>query len=137
MKRIDYPNSPSQVPSPRALLSSLFDSLSREPERDVIPIEKPNIIQRIVGKKHLDPAVREKKMTAKLDKGRDAKREGATDSVTSHAKILVVEDNELVQKVMRSLLSAQLGYPNVIFAPNGAEGVAMFETERPDIIFMV
>ena len=49
-------------------------------------------------------------------------------------RILVVEDQEDNRRIVRDLLTSA-GY-EMIEAVNGEEGVAMAETERPDLILM-
>lgn len=50
------------------------------------------------------------------------------------AKILVVEDNEVNQRILLRRLPKR-GY-DVIVAADGAAGVAMARTEQPDLILM-
>jgi two-component system cell cycle response regulator DivK len=49
-------------------------------------------------------------------------------------RILVVEDTEDNRQIMRDLLSSA-GY-DLVEAQDGAEGVAMAKSERPDLILM-
>jgi two-component system, cell cycle response regulator DivK len=49
-------------------------------------------------------------------------------------RILVVEDTEDNRKIIRDLLSS-VGY-ELIEAADGAEGVALAQKERPDLILM-
>jgi DNA-binding response OmpR family regulator len=50
------------------------------------------------------------------------------------AKILVVEDDEIIQKIMQVRLRS-LGH-DVLIAHDGAEGVTLAQSEMPDIILM-
>jgi two-component system cell cycle response regulator DivK len=50
------------------------------------------------------------------------------------AKVLLVEDNEMNRDMLSRRLERK-GY-NVVMAVDGAQGVAMARTERPDIILM-
>jgi CheY-like chemotaxis protein len=50
------------------------------------------------------------------------------------AKVLLVEDNELNRDMLSRRLNRR-GY-DVIFAVDGAQGVAMARSEKPDIILM-
>lgn len=50
------------------------------------------------------------------------------------SKILLVEDNELNRDMLSRRLTKR-GY-NVILAVDGAEGVALAKSERPDLILM-
>jgi CheY-like chemotaxis protein len=50
------------------------------------------------------------------------------------ARILLVEDNEMNRDMLLRRLVRQ-GH-EVLVAPDGAEGVAMAESERPDIVLM-
>ncbi len=49
-------------------------------------------------------------------------------------KILVVEDDKIIQKIMQVRLRG-LGY-EVVMAGDGAEGVTLAQSESPDIILM-
>ena len=49
-------------------------------------------------------------------------------------KVLIVEDNEMNRDMLARRLQRR-GF-EVVFAVDGAEGVAMSKTERPDIILM-
>jgi two-component system, cell cycle response regulator DivK len=49
-------------------------------------------------------------------------------------RVLIVEDQEDNRAILRDLLSSA-GY-DLIEATNGAEGVALAEKERPDLILM-
>ena len=68
-----------------------------EHEREMLEEEKPGIIARLVGKekKHIKPEVREKKMTKLNEKLHDSPRTTKNLDI----KILVVEDNDLIQQV--------------------------------------
>src|SRR5690349_20132508 len=50
------------------------------------------------------------------------------------AKILLVEDNEMIRDMLSRRLERR-GF-QVAMAVNGAEGIAMAESERPDLILM-
>ena len=50
------------------------------------------------------------------------------------AKILVVEDDRIIQRIMKHRLEAA-GH-DVILASDGGEGVSLAQIERPDIILM-
>eukprot|EP00008_Paramoeba_atlantica_P003911 CAMPEP_0201490676 /NCGR_PEP_ID=MMETSP0151_2-20130828/26963_1 /ASSEMBLY_ACC=CAM_ASM_000257 /TAXON_ID=200890 /ORGANISM="Paramoeba atlantica, Strain 621/1 / CCAP 1560/9" /LENGTH=537 /DNA_ID=CAMNT_0047876717 /DNA_START=253 /DNA_END=1866 /DNA_ORIENTATION=+ len=104
-----------------------------EHEREMLEEEKPGIIARLVGKekKHIKPEVREKKMTKLNEKLHDSPRTTKNLDI----KILVVEDNDLIQQVMGRLLT-KIGYPNIVFASNGEEGFEKFQSELPNIIFL-
>ncbi|MDH5544129.1 MAG: fused response regulator/phosphatase [Gammaproteobacteria bacterium] len=49
-------------------------------------------------------------------------------------KVLVVDDDEINRMVLNGILDG--GRYDVFFAENGAEGVEVFEKERPDIVLM-
>ncbi len=50
------------------------------------------------------------------------------------ARILVVEDDKIIQRIMQ--LRLEIEGHEVIQAANGAEGVALAQSEKPDLIFM-
>jgi len=50
-------------------------------------------------------------------------------------KILLVDDAKTIRLMLRKYLE-RFGFNNIIEAENGAEGITMFHSERPDIIFL-
>lgn len=50
------------------------------------------------------------------------------------AKILLVEDDKIIQKIMRERL-IKMGH-DVLLANDGIEGVDMTQAERPDLVLM-
>ena len=50
------------------------------------------------------------------------------------ARILVVEDDKIIQRIMQLRLETE-GH-NVIQAADGNEGIALAQSEKPDLIFM-
>lgn len=50
------------------------------------------------------------------------------------AKILLIEDDKIIQKIIRQRLSID-GH-DILLADDGIEGVALAQSERPDLILM-
>lgn len=50
-------------------------------------------------------------------------------------KILIADDSLLARKKLRICLT-ELGYLNVIDAKDGAEAVALYQREKPNLVFM-
>lgn len=53
--------------------------------------------------------------------------------MTKSYKVLLVDDEELVRSVIRAILE-EFGF-NVVEAGNGLEGLEMFSSEKPDLVF--
>lgn len=51
------------------------------------------------------------------------------------AKIMLVDDSALIRRAMTRILN-ELGYTNIIEAPDGAQAVEKHAAETPDFIFM-
>lgn len=51
-------------------------------------------------------------------------------------KIMVVDDNESLRLLMKSLLDILVPDCEIAMAENGEEGIAMARTVEPDVIFM-
>lgn len=67
------------------------------------------------------------------ESGRDD-RIDATGSITpDRLKVLVVEDDEMMHRLVKRALTS-FGFTDVVVAENGAEGLAAVEREAPDII---
>lgn len=47
--------------------------------------------------------------------------------------ILIIEDNEQDQKILRRYLS-KAGFASILFASSGEEGLEVFQSERPAIV---
>lgn len=61
--------------------------------------------------------------------------EHLTNKKITHLNILVAEDNELNQKIMKAILK-KLGYDDVDFAMNGREATEAVSNKQYDLIFM-
>eukprot|EP00009_Paramoeba_aestuarina_P012037 CAMPEP_0201538938 /NCGR_PEP_ID=MMETSP0161_2-20130828/68962_1 /ASSEMBLY_ACC=CAM_ASM_000251 /TAXON_ID=180227 /ORGANISM="Neoparamoeba aestuarina, Strain SoJaBio B1-5/56/2" /LENGTH=581 /DNA_ID=CAMNT_0047946035 /DNA_START=56 /DNA_END=1801 /DNA_ORIENTATION=- len=102
--------------------------------RDLISSDNKTLLQKALNKPsgHIPSEKREGEMTKGLKK-LEKKKEEPKD--TKKEKVLVVEDNKLVQKVLNCHLT-NLGYVKIFMADNGEEGVKLFEQEHPDIILL-
>lgn len=56
--------------------------------------------------------------------------------ITQNAKIAIVDDEVHIRALLEQTLEDLEGEPEILMAANGAEGLALIESERPQLVFL-
>ncbi|MDD5176196.1 MAG: response regulator [Sterolibacterium sp.] len=56
--------------------------------------------------------------------------------ITQNAKIAIVDDEVHIRSLLEQTLEDLEGEPEILMAANGAEGLALIESERPQLVFL-
>ncbi|MCX7172960.1 MAG: response regulator [Proteobacteria bacterium] len=56
--------------------------------------------------------------------------------ITQNAKIAIVDDEVHIRALLEQTLEDLEGEPEILTASNGAEGLALIESERPQLVFL-
>lgn len=56
--------------------------------------------------------------------------------ITQNAKIAIVDDEVHIRALLEQTLEDLEGEPEILMAANGAEGLALIENERPQLVFL-